>query len=267
MNHELSDRARALLESAKHQGGPTTAQKAKLTVAVMTATAGTAAAMTTGVAATGLSAAKLVGAGVLALFVGVAGTAMVTTALRSPPPARAITTVSPTTVPTRTMKLTTEEPAAPPRAIVAPPIEPGRPAPEPVAAKAEPSRPSAPPRAVAPPTATPDLSTPDVEVVRPAPSPTIAAVDSSTEEVTALGAALEALEENRPLEALNTARAARLSWPRGILRPEFTVIEISALCALGRASDAREVSGSLPSADRTPLVLEKLRRSCVGGQP
>jgi len=81
--------------------------------------------------------------------------------------------------------------------------------------------------------------------------------------VTALGAALEALEEGRPQEALQAARTARLAAPRGALRPELTVIEIEALCALQRPSEAAALAASMVESDRTPLVVQRLRRTCV----
>lgn len=255
MNDELSKNARTLLDAARRQGGPTTAQKAKLTVAVMTATASTAAAMTTGAAATGTSLLKLVGAGLIATFVGVSGTVLVKK-LAEPP---ALVASSPSQ--------SVHQPVAPPR-----PVVPASRAPEaaPVVVEApaepEPARPSrAPPLAAPLPPRAERLpaepATPEVPLRQP--SLHTVPTDTTAAEVTALGAALEALEEGRPLEALQAARTARLAAPNGALRPELTVIEIEALCALQRQPEASELAASMPQSDRTPLVTQRLRRTCV----
>ena len=257
MNDELSKNARALLDTARRQGGPTTAQKAKLTVAVMTATAGTAAAMTTSAAATGTSVAKLLGAGLLATIVGVSGTVLVKKA-SEPPRAPAPTIVAPS-VPT---------PVAAPQPVAAeePSVEPQPDVVEEVPAVAAPTptvqpAPIAAPRPLQAERSPAEPATPEV----PAAAPTRHATppDTTAAEVTALGAALEAIEEGRPLEALQTARTARRAAPNGALRPELTVIEIEALCALQRQDEAVELAASMPESDRTPLVVQRLRRTCA----
>jgi hypothetical protein len=285
MNDELSRNARTLLDAARHQGGPTTAQKAKLTVAVMTATAGTAAAMTTGAAATGTSVAKLVGAGLIATLVGVSGTVLVKTVrapARAHPPAvvmqrSASPVVAPPPVvaelpspvappivdeatPPSPVAPTTVDEATPP-SPVAPPtvVEATQPLPEPAptvraAPIAAPPPPRIEPTAVEP--MTPAASAPNP--VRHAALP-----DTTAAEVTALGAALEGIEEGRPLEALEAARSARRAAPNGALRPELTVVEIEALCALHREAEAAELAASMPERDRTPLVVQRLRRTCT----
>jgi hypothetical protein len=257
MNDELSRNARTLLDAARHQGGPTTAQKAKLTVAVMTATAGTAAAMTTSAAATGTSVAKLVGAGLIATLVGISGTVLVKTVrapARAHPPAVVMQrSASPVVAPPPVVA----EPPSP----VAPPIvvEATRPLPDP-----EPTIHAAPIAAPLPPRIEPSPVEPTTPAV-PAPVPVRHATppDTTAAEVLALGVALEALEEGRPLEALEAARTARRAAPNGALRPELTVVEIEALCALHREAEGAELSASMPESDRTPLVVQRLRRSCL----
>ena len=257
MNDELSRNARTLLDAARHQGGPTTAQKAKLTAAVMTATAGTAAAMTTGAAATGTSVLKLIGAGLLATFVGVSGTVLLKKA--SEPPRAPAPTVVARSVPTTVVApppVSPEQPSVEPQPIVveeapavaapAPPIQPAPiAAPRPLQADRSPAEPATP------------------EVAAAAPTSHATPPDTTAAEVTALGAALEAIEEGRPLEALQTARTARRAAPNGALRPELTVIEIEALCALQRQDEASELAASMPESDRTPLVAQRLRRTCA----
>ena len=258
MNDELSKNARTLLYAARHQGGPTTAQKAKLTVAVMTATAGTAAAMTTGAAATGTSLVKLVGAGVIATILGVSGTVLVKKAA-TPLPA-------PVTVPAAGVV----RPVEPPRARAPAPQQAVA---EPIVGEATPAPVQQPARAAPPPRVTErPLALPDVEPVAESATPELAGrlppsrsvpSDTTAAEVTALGGALEALEEGRPADALQMARTARLAAPNGALRPELTVIEVEALCALQRKAEASELAASMPQSDRSPLVVQRLKRTCV----
>jgi hypothetical protein len=257
MNDELSKNARALLDAARPQGGPTRAQKAKLTVAVMTATASTAAAMTTGAAATGTSMLKLLGAGLIATIVGVSSTVLVKKA--SEPPRAPAPAVVARNVPTTVVApppVSPEQPSVEPQPIVveeAPAVA----APTPTVQPAPVAAPR-PPQAERSPA---EPATPEV----PAPTPAVHATPSDTTaaEVTALGAALEALEEGRPLEALETARTARRAAPHGALRPELTVIEIEALCALQRQPEASELAASMPESDRSALVVQRLRRTCA----
>lgn len=258
MNDELSKNARALLDTARRQGGPTTAQKAKLTVAVMTATASTAAAMTSGAAATGTSVLKLLGAGLIATIVGVSSTVLVKKASEPPrAPAPAVVARSvPTTVVTP-LPVAPEPPSVEPQPLV---VEEA-----PAVAAPAPTVQSAPIAAPRPPQPSPEEpATPEVpEVPAAVPARHATPSDTTAAEITALGAALEALEEGRPLEALQTARTARRAAPNGALRPELTVIEIEALCALQRQDEASELAASMPQSDRTPLVVERLRRTCA----
>ncbi len=258
MNDELSKNARALLDAARPQGGPTKAQKAKLTVAVMTATAGTAAAMTSGAAATGTSALKLLGAGLIATIVGVSGTVLVKKAGEEPRRAPAPTVVVrsvPNTI-AAPPPVSPEPPSVEPQPIV---VEAAPPAVEPVPTLRPPPIAAPPPTRVERSPAEP--ATPEVPAAVPARNATPS--DTTAAEVTALGAALEALEEGRPLEALSAARTARRAAPNGALRPELTVVEIEALCALQRQEEASELAASMPESDRTPLVVQRLRRTCA----
>lgn len=257
MNDELSKNARALLDTARRQGGPTTAQKAKLTVAVMTATAGTAAAMTTSAAATGTSVLKLLGAGLLATIVGVSSTVLVKKA--SEPPRAPAPTVVVRSMPTAVIApppFSPEQPSVEPQQIAVEAVPPVT-APTPMVQPAPVAAPR-PPQVERSPV---EPATPEV----PAAAPTrhVTPSDTTAAEVTALGAALEAIEEGRPLEALQTARTARRAAPNGALRPELTVIEIEALCALQRQEEASELASSMPESDRTPLVVQRLRRTCA----
>lgn len=260
MTDELSTRSRALIDAARRQGGPSTAQKAALTAAVVSATTGTAAAMSGSAAVAGVSIGKLVGAGLLAAVVGIGGTVTVKQVL-APPHAPVVQQAVPPK-PTPRAPAPVERSSAPPAIEQAPSVEPATTAPEPTPAPPAPHAASPGPSAPvpSPPPAVPE-ATPDV-----APAPrahATPAADTSSAEITALGAALEALEANDPKEALSVARKTRLEFPHGVLRPELTVVEIEALCALGRATEARELADAMPQADRTPLVLEKLRRSCA----
>lgn len=208
----------------------------------------------------GVSIAKLVGAGIVATVIGASGTVAVLS-LRKPATVPPPVTSQPAP---RAQPLQQPEPTTPP-----PPIEEHRV--EPTAEVPAPDR-APPPVTKGQPDPVPAaLTTPGEEPQTPAiaaPVPAVppsrtAAIDTSAEEVTALGAALEALEENRPAEALELARRTRRSVPNGVLRPELMVIEIEALCAMGRSEEAKTVEASMAAADRTGLVAEKLRRSCT----
>jgi hypothetical protein len=300
MRNELSDRAQALLEAAKQQGGPTAAQKAKLAVALMAVTgeaAAGAAAVAGATAATGgsalasgaaasVSVVKLVGAGLAAMLVGASGTLAVTKGLgwRTPldapvaapaiaapavaAPAVAAPAVAAPAVGERSVQ--TEVPLLPvvTEPVPAPTKPPDVPVSEDGPSTATPRSVPRTPRpaphlapAVADPPAPLVVPTPDVP--RPASLSTSVRPDTTTAQVTALGAALEALDEGHASEALSIASDARRTFPSGVLRPELTVVEIEALCALDQEGEARALAESMPAADRTPLVLERLRRSCA----
>lgn len=127
---------------------------------------------------------------------------------------------------------------------------------------APPTRPAAQPLPTASEAPTP---TPEIAPAEVPPSRTRGtSSDSSAAEVTALADALEALEAGDAQAALDTARTARRAFPTGVLRPELLVIEIEALCKLDRPTEAKAVADAMTSSERTPLVIEKLRRSCVG---
>jgi hypothetical protein len=278
MTDGLSDRARSLVDAAKAQGGPTRAQQAKMAGAVVAATSSTAAAFGTGAGTTVTASAsmtKLVGAGVLAALVGMGGTVAVSKAVspRPRPPlvergARVDTTpvverTQPSAETAPVAELTTSPGAALPEAVepeVVPVVERA-----PVVA----APPSARPSPAAAPAATPRPPEPETPAVaaspEPAPAPTSTRTPApdTTAEVTALATAMEALDAHDFAQALSVARATRRASPTGVLRPELTLLEIEALCGLGRTDEAQDVADAMPQADRTTLVLGRLRRSCV----
>jgi hypothetical protein len=258
MNDELSKDARTLLDAARQQGGPTTAQKARLTAAVMTATASTAAAMTTGTA-TGTSLVKMVGAGLIATIVGVSGTVLVKRIAGAPPTRTAtVSTESGRRTVEAPLPIATQEQPAPKSELVvqktSPLLEPAR----------EPRPPQVPSHsAIQVEAGSPTESTTPEVPVRLSGRHT-SGTDTTAAEVAALGSALEALEQGRALEAYEGARTARRSAPNGALRPELTVVEVEALCALQRQTEASELVASMPEVDRTPFVMQRLKRTCVG---
>lgn len=255
---DLSSRSRALLEAAKTQGGPTRAQQAKMAAAVLGAS--TAAAAATGTT-TGVSMVKLIGAGVAAVLVGVSGTVAVRRALAPVAP--------PVVAPVERVAVQVPAPAPVVEVIPAPVVVVPEPVVKPVQALPQvvATKPAVREAPVAP--------APPIEVIpETAPVPAVViepsrgsgrsgAPDTAAAHVTALGAAMEALEGGNPAEALSVSRAARKAHPTGVLAPELAVVEIEALCDLKREAEAQEVADALPSSDRTRLVVERLRRSCV----
>lgn len=283
MSDELSNDARALLDAARHEGGPSRTQRARLTVAVMTATGGTAAAMTGAAVATG-STLKLVVAGVLAAAVGVGGTVGVKRALVASSAPEVARSAAASTGPVEP----SHESASAPAVVLEPSTTPVEPTLEPEVApaivhrphEAQPASPTIVQTKVADDNAarvepavvsaaddalverSSDRSQ-SVPVAEPARADARPLDNSAAAEVTALGAALEALEAHDAEQARVLARQARLQFPNGTLRPELTLIEIEALCLLNRDAEAVELMNAMPAADRTPLVLEKLRNTCV----
>ena len=282
MTAGLSNEANALLERAKRQGGPSAAQTAKIGAAVFAATTATAAAATATTAATtatvattastGSSLITIVGAGLVATALGIGGTVAVKHALTPPAqqPPRPRVAVAPANAPQAPkpivpVALPSEPPPAEPAQEAPPTTEPKQP---PVAATrvkrevAEPAEPTATPRSAEPTVApTPDL--PEAEPTR-STHHELAQPDSTAAQVAALTAAVDALERHEPEFARVTAREARLADPRGVLSPELMVVEITALCELGRRDDALTLSRQMSSAEQTPLVRGKLGRTCVG---
>lgn len=273
MTAGLSNEANALLERAKNQGGPTAAQTAKIGAAVFaatTASAATATAAAAGTVATTSSFITIVGAGLVATALGIGGTVAVKHALAPPreqPRARA---TSPSlTVPTPSP---TGQPV-----VVAPVAAPSEPVPEEPATEPKQADLAAPraARVELKPAVVPSVvNTPEVVTAEPTPDVPAAPpprvrneaplVDSTAAQVAALTAAVEALEHHQPEVARATAHDARLAFPRGVLSPELMVVEITALCELGRRDDALTLSHQMTSAEQTPLVRGKLGRTCVG---
>ena len=269
MTAGLSNEANALLERAKKQGGPTAAQTAKIGAAVFaatTASAATATAAAAGTVATTSSFITIVGAGLVATALGIGGTVAVKHALAPPreqPRARAI---SPS--------LTVPTPSPTGQPVVVAPNEPVRDEPAHEPKQADLAAPRAARVELKPAVVPSVVNTP--EVVTAEPTPDVPAtppprvrneapvVDSTAAQVAALTAAVEALEHHQPEVARATAHDARLAFPRGVLSPELMVVEITALCELGRRDDALTLSHQMTSAEQTPLVRGKLGRTCVG---
>lgn len=271
MTAGLSNESRALLDRAKRQGGPTPAQTAKIGAAVFAATTAsaatataTAAAVTTasgGGAAVAASSSliTMIGAGLVATAIGIGGTVAVKRALTppAPPPRVAAAMPAPAPIVPSVEPIVVAPPAEQPAEAVAPPVV----VPAPVVTT---------PRPAARVEVKPDVAaepTPEVpEQPRPIdPIPPVAPpVDSTAAQVAALTAAVEALERHQPEVARATAREARLADRNGVLSPELTVVEITALCELGRRDDALALSRQMTAAEQTPLVRGKLGRTCVG---
>jgi thioredoxin-like negative regulator of GroEL len=81
--------------------------------------------------------------------------------------------------------------------------------------------------------------------------------------VLALATAMEALDAKDFAQALDVARTTRRAHPTGALRPELTLLEVEALCGLSRVDEAQDVVDAMPLVDRTALVQERPRRTCV----
>ncbi|MBL8921459.1 MAG: hypothetical protein JNJ54_21545 [Myxococcaceae bacterium] len=96
-----------------------------------------------------------------------------------------------------------------------------------------------------------------------APSTRALEEDSTAEEVRALSQATDALRAREFDLALRLAHTTRVKFPRGVLHAELTLVEVDALCQLGRADEARDVADGLTSLERTGLVLDRLGRSCA----
>lgn len=271
MTHAFSPEAQRLIDAARRQGGPNAAQLAKLSASVLAVSAGTAAA-SGAAAAVGVSAMKLIGAAALAVGVGVSltlGVAKVVIHQKRGP----------------------SEPLVVASAVrIAQPAPPGPLSPEPMAGRVDQpvaistQSPTAPkgarkpssstdssllqrgaPVGVEQPSVLPQRAhAADLEVDDSAPSASRAlTVDSSAAEVVALEAALTALSLGNPLEALGTVRATRQAYPDGALQPELKVLEVEALCALERVDEAKALVASMSAKDRTPLAMERLRRTCA----
>lgn len=271
MTAGLSNESRALLERAKRQGGPTPAQTAKIGAAVLaatTASAATAAATTISGGGTAVAASSslitVIGAGLVATAIGIGGTIAVKRAIAPPaPPPRVATRPPPAIVPSVEPIVASPQIEQPPEPLPAPVVVE---APAPITTP----RPSA--RATVKPEVVAVEPTPEVpeqpRPIEPAPRAGVAhdqpPVDSTAAQVAALTAAVEALDRNQPEVARSTARTARLADRSGVLAPELMVVEITALCELGRRDDAIDLSHEMTAAEQTPLVRGKLGRTCVG---
>lgn len=266
--NDLDERARALIDTAKSQGGLTPERRARLTRSISAATAAGAAlaATSSATAATPAAAAviKLGVVGLVAMGVGVAGTWTVSRLVSRSPQATAPGSQGSTWAP-RGAPAPSAEPEANRAAQVVAPSDDERtrapltqtptPAPKPSAA-ASPARERPAPAAVTPAL---DESTP----ADPKPPARLVEEDSTAEEVRALSQATEALRTRDFEHALTFARGARVRFPRGVLHAELTLVEVDALCGLQRVDEARSLADTLTVAERTALVIDRLGRSCA----
>lgn len=248
----LSPEARKLLESTRGAGGPSAAQRANMKRAVLAGallpgTAAAASSTAAAVKAAGVGfAAKLTIAAVVA---GVGVGVWVTWQLAAPSEVPAEVAV--TTAVRAPEPVAVAEPVVVAEAVVVPEA-PVLPAPV-VAAPRPPVRvePAAP--VVAAPAPIPE-ETP----VKAPPPP----VDEETlsREVAALSGTMNAVDAKQFSVALEQLVGYRAAFPHGALETEASVLEVLALCGLGRGDEARAIGRMLPV--NNPAV-RRLDRSCI----
>jgi hypothetical protein len=261
---DLSHDARALLDEARHEGGPTTEQRARMKRAVFGAVAASGTLLGGSGAAAGASTAKLTGLSLLAVKASTAslsawflagtlgGVAVIApvAAYRylTTPPALTTNAHAPGTV-------------APVATMLAPTAT-QEPAPAPVAPAPDVAEPSAPPNSAsaarrgAAPTSTREPQAPWVS-----DSPGLSA------ELALLGAAQRDLAAGRADQALSQLAEHGRRFPNGALAGERLAARVFALCALGRTEEARRAARDFqvaaPGSPLTPRVLA----SCGGTTP
>ena len=251
----LSPEARKLLEASRSAGAPSAAQRVAMKQAVLASVVlpGTAAAVSsaaTGAKAAGLALATKVGLVIAVVAIGAVAVMRLTAptpfeqqaldaldahqAARAQPP-----------VPERA-ELQAEETPPPPQQPAVPGV---------VAPRLAPARVAVPPPA-APPPAAPVV----VEALPPPPART--AVDEATlsREIAALSGAMGAVDSKTYAVALEQLTQYRSAFPTGLLETEASVLEVLALCGLGRVDEARAAGQSLPA--NNPAV-RRLERSCI----
>lgn len=240
----LSPEARGLLDTVRTAGGPSALQRSAMKQAVLAAVllpATAAAGSAIGTAkATGLAlAAKL---GLVVASVGV-GAALIWQ-LASP-------------------AVVLPEPLVKAPAVVeAPAVTPSTPPSPPVVAAAPEAAPRpAPARAVRAAALPGVKEAPPVIQEAPAPAPA-AVVDEATlsREIAALSGAMGAVDSKTYAVALEQLSSYRAAFPAGLLETEARVLEVLALCGLGRVEAARAAAGPLPV--NNPAV-RRLERSCI----
>lgn len=251
----LSPEARKLLESSRHAGGPTSAQRAAMKSAVLGAVlvpgaaAGSTAAAVSGAKATGLGLAAKLGLALVVVGLGAA----VTWQLVAPVPVEAVAHVA----------LADSLPPVPPEVIAA--VEPLEVVePQPTAVEEPRPSPLQPPRAVVPRLAAPRAEVVTADPDQPPVTPPAAVEDPTlARELAALSGAMGAVDSRQFAVALEQLSTYRAAFPSGALGTEAGVLEVMALCGLGKVEEARTAAHSLPS--NNPAV-RRLERSCISGR-
>jgi hypothetical protein len=87
--------------------------------------------------------------------------------------------------------------------------------------------------------------------------------DALAAEARLLAAAQSALDQGRGAQALGVLDEHDRRFPSGVLAPESEALRVDALCAAGRADDAR--AEALRLRARYPAAPRRLPASCVGG--
>jgi len=285
----LSPEARKLLDGSRAAGGPSAAQRAAMKQAVLAAglLPGTAAASSAvgGAKAAGLGLAAKLSLVVVSVAV---GSTLVWQAL-SPATPGASDEVSPELMQSPgivTFALPRAEPVEPQAPIAEPPaaVDPPRgTGAEPQVARAQPPVAEGAPRvgptgpqpgvAETPPAATriatprePGTQGPSAPAATPpleaTPPPPRAPVDDATlsKEIAAVSRAMGAVDAKTWAVALAQVSSYRATFPAGALETEASVVEVLALCGLGRVDEARAAAASLPA--NNPAV-RRLERSCI----
>jgi hypothetical protein len=253
---ELSEQARALIGQAKMQGGPTAAQIASISAGVTASIAGATA--TAATAAAGVSWMKISGA-IVASVMALTGAVIVVQLVTAPADSMVdskVTTLAAAVEPLPTVQSIREIPQENPTETIPVPMERVEEKRKKPVVKLKQN--SVPPSAVQTPESSLriDVETPIAEAKKDEP-------DSTAQELKALSSALDLLKNGAAQEAKDIAESARKQFPHGPLHPELTVVEIEALCALKRVEDARNLANSMSDAERTPLVIERLKHSCL----
>jgi hypothetical protein len=234
----MSPEAQRLLDESRKVGGPTAAQRATMKSVVM------GAGLATGTAAAGTAAAKTVGAGlgVKLMVVAVVVVVGATVAWKAKEPETVKTAV------------------VVPRAIVPAPL------PEPVRVIEVPApvvvAPEPPPHAVIKPKPVPAAEPQVAEFVAPAREP-IDTSASLTLEMRAMTNAMNEIDGKRYAAALEQVDAYRARFPSGQLTTEAGVMQVLALCGLGRVEEARAAAEVLPRENPT---VHRLDSSCVAAE-
>ena len=271
----LSPEARKLLDGSRAAGGPSAAQRAAMKQAVLAAglLPGTAAASSAvgGAKAAGLGLAAKLSLVVVSVAV---GSTLVWQALSPATPGASdevspelmqspgiVTFALPRAEPVEPQAPIAEPPAAvdPPRAAVAD-LRVGPTGPQPGVAETPPAAARiATPREPGTQGPSAPAATAPLEATPPPPR---APVDDATlsKEIAAVSRAMGAVDAKTWAVALAQVSAYRATFPAGALETEASVVEVLALCGLGRVDEARAAAASLPA--NNPAV-RRLERSCI----